>query len=501
MPKNNLETRFAAALRDAELLAPDERVAVAVSGGPDSVALLHLICALNRQPGWAIKPHVVHLDHQLRGQDAEADAVFVRELAEALRLPHAIESIDVGRRAADEGVSIEQAARLSRFEFFERVCLRHGIKAIALAHHADDDVETVLHRIVRGTGFRGLAGIPWQRSLRPNSDIRVVRPMLAFRRAEIEAYLQERNIASRCDATNESQIFTRNRIRHELLPLLRERFNPSVDDALMRLAEQARELNDYLVETAERMLESLVIEQTDRQLVLHSPSLARKALVIQMQLIRQAILRMGFGEAELTYGHVKAVAALASSQEGTKELHLPAGLRVSRRYARLVFELAGEALASDTPLDFNRMSAASEIQVAMAGPTLLHAFGLEMDVKVIPADRDTIDAHISRPPRRGQRSYEEWLDADQVCPPLIARSRRPGDRFFPLGMGGMKKLSDYFIDEKIDADQRDRAVILCDRLGPIWIVPFRIDERVRLTRGTERILRVIARPVGGGASP
>jgi len=488
MPKDDLETRFAQFIAEEGLLARDGPVVAAVSGGADSVAMLHLLCDLNRREDWSVKVHVAHLNHRLRAKDSDEDAAFVERLARELRLPCTIESAEVEQRSRADGVSIEQSARQCRFEFYERVCLRLDVKAVALAHHADDNAETILHRIVRGTGLRGLGGIPCVRPIRKGSHIRVIRPMLGLRRAEIERYLADRQIAHRHDATNDSASYTRNRMRHEVLPLLRERFNPQVEDALIRLAEQARGLDAYLTETGERMLESLVIEHNDRELVLHSPPLTRKPRVIQTQLIRRAILRMGIGEGELTYGHLGAVADLAVGHEGTKALDLPGGLRVSRRYDRLVFERSsGERI--DT-------GGRGEIRVATHGTTVLPAHGLELTVDTVPGDGATIAAHIHQLSGRGRASYEEWVDAEKVHPPLTARSRRPGDRFFPLGMTGMKKLSDFFIDEKIDAKLRERTVVLCDQLGPIWVVPFRIDERVRLTRATRRILRLRARGMG-----
>jgi len=357
-------------------------------------------------------------------------------------------------------------------------------------HHADDNSETVLQRILRGTGFRGLVGIRPVRPLRGGSPIRIVRPLLPLRRADIERYLVERGIDFRRDSSNSSDAYTRNRVRHELLPLLRERYNPQVDEALTRLAEQARLHDAYLTETAERMLESLIIRHDGTSLELHAPGLTRRPRVIQTQLIRQAILRLGVGEAELTYGHIKSVAELAARTEGTKALHLPGGLRITRRYERLVMEIPG----GESP---GGSGDGIDTRVAMEGTTALPGYGLELSAEILSVDESQIEAYLSRRTDRGAVSYEEWMDADRVCPPLLARSRRPGDRFFPLGSSGMKKLSDFFIDQKIDAEQRQRAVILSDQLGPVWVVPFRIDERVRLSRATRRVLRLTARVVAG----
>lgn len=489
MPKTDLEALFAQSLTDRQLLGPTESVVVGVSGGPDSVALLHLLHALRGQGDWALNLHVGHLNHRIRGSEADADAAFVEALARRLGLPCTVDSVDVRARAAELGISLEQTGRQCRFDFFERLCLTLGCRTVAMAHHADDNAETILHRVLRGTGLRGLGGIRAVRTIRAGSDIRVIRPMLAFRRAQIAEYLAERNIESRQDATNHSPEFTRNRLRNSVLPLLRERFNPQVDEALLRLGEQARGADAYLSETSERLMESLVISHDDGQLVLHAQLLARKPRVIQTQVIRHALLRMGIGEQELSYGHMEAIATLAAGREGNKTLDLPGGYRASRRYGKLVFEAP-----SGTPIE----PATGLMRVSMNGSTPLPAFGLEISAELITAGDDLVSAHLHRQAGRGQASYEEWIDAEQVHPPLIARARRPGDRFLPLGMTGMKKLSDFFIDEKIEPAQRDRALVLCDQLGPIWLVPFRIDDRVRLHRGTRQVLRLRARPMDSG---
>ncbi|MDM8005788.1 MAG: tRNA lysidine(34) synthetase TilS [Phycisphaerae bacterium] len=484
MTAEDLESRFA---QDAErngLVPRGTMVVAGVSGGADSVAMLHLLCSLNRRE-WGLKIHVAHLNHQLRGIEADKDAKFVRELAEGLLLDCTVGTADVRGRASQDGVSIEQAARRCRFEFLERVCLKSGVRLVVLAHHADDNAETILHRIVRGTGLRGLGGIRASRPIRPGSDVQVVRPMLSFRRSEIEEYVRDRGLSFRHDATNDADSYTRNRIRKDILPLLRDSINPQVAEALVRLGEQARDVDEYLTETAGRMLESIIVERDDRQIVLLSTSLARKPRLMKTQLIREAMLLLGVSEAEIGYSHLIAVAAMTDETEGSKAMDLPGGLRVVRKYDRLALQLVAEPVGET--------AAPAEMRVAAEGKTLLLSFGIELSVETISADQGVIAEHIRTAASRGQVSWEEWIDADQVHFPLIARLRRPGDRFLPLGMSELKKLSDFFIDEKIDADVRERTVLLCDRLGPIWVVPLRIDDRVRLTEATRRVMRLSAR--------
>jgi tRNA(Ile)-lysidine synthase len=452
----------------------------------DSMVLVSLLARLNQSRMWGLQLHVAHLDHQLRRGASAEDAQFVAEQARTLRLPCTIETAEVAELARQWGVSIELAARRCRYDFFERLCLRLGARVVVLAHHADDNVETVLQRILRGTGIRGLAGIRSVRAIREGSDIYLFRPFLQCRRAEIEEYAKKQNVPFKLDASNKDVIYARNRLRNELLPLLRERYNPQVDEALSRLSEQAGAIEACLRETCTRMLESIIVEHHDRRIVLHGPSLSRRPRAIQTQLFREVILHMGVGEGDITYGHLNTIAELLGSEEGSKEVHLPGGLRVTRRYSRLVFELSqAQPLAAEGEQEFC---------VTTTGCTNLPQFGLELRAETFTADAATIAEHLSQQSRRGQYSYEEWLDADQVRAPLIARSRRPGDRFFPLGMEGMKKLSDFFIDAKIEVPQREKTIILCDQLGPIWVVPLRIDQRVRLTRLTRNVLRLTARP-------
>jgi tRNA(Ile)-lysidine synthase len=485
MPHRDLEARLIQTIADTRLLSPGEGVLVGVSGGSDSVALLHLLNRMARQETWAFRLHVAHVDHQLRGEESSADAEFVRNISRDLGLPCTAEAVDVRAEAARSSASIEQAARQCRYAFYERTCLRLGLSTVALAHQADDNAETVLQRIVRGTGLRGLGGIRPARAIRPGSNIRVVRPLLSVARAELETYLRACDIPHRHDASNDLLSHTRNRLRHEVLPRLAEHVNPQVVDALVRLAEQARELDAYLSATCERMLESMVVEEREGELILHAPTLRRRARPIQTQLVRQALWRIGAGEGELTYGHFRAVTALAADDAGSRSLDLPGGVRVVRLYDRLVFGYAGGEEPATAGSD--------EVRVPLEGVVRLPDGVHELEVDGFAAVSEEIAVHLSRVGGRGDSSGEEWLDAEQIHPPLTARLRRDGDRFFPLGMPGMKKLSDFFIDEKIDVRARERTVLLCDRLGPIWVIPLRIDQRVRLTPATRQVMRVRVR--------
>ncbi len=480
--------RLRADIGPRRLIEPGERIVLAVSGGPDSMAMLHGLVALNRADalGWTM--HVAHLNHGIRGADADADADFVAAQARDLGLACTVEHRDVPAAAASARQSLEEAARQERYAFLERVCLRTDARVVAVAHQADDNAETVLHHILRGTGLRGLAGMAVSRPIRSGSQIRLVRPMMGFRRDELAAYLDEAGIPYRSDLSNESDEQTRNRLRNRVLPMLRDSVNPQVDDALLRLAEQAQWFEAYLEATAARAFETLVVSRTDQELALNVEALLKKTPILQTELIRRAIAALradpetggAILDREVGFQHLRAVAALAADPSSGKRISLPSGMTVSRQYRRLVFSL---------PSDQPREALAAEVAVACPGRTLLPVRGLEITTEIVAYD-DTSWPAI----QRGKPDSQEWVDHGQVRLPLIVRSRRPGERFWPLGAPGTKKLSDFFIDAKVVPEQRDRAAILCDQLGPIWIIGYRIDERVRLRRSTTQALKISAHP-------
>ncbi|MCC7294130.1 MAG: tRNA lysidine(34) synthetase TilS [Phycisphaerales bacterium] len=463
------------------LLASDELLIVGVSGGPDSTALLHLLLDLNRQQDWMLRPHVAHLNHGLRAEEGERDAGFVQALADHLELPCSIETLDVAALAASQGSSIEEAGRGARYRFFERVAQQQGARFVAVGHQYDDNAETILHRILRGTGLRGLAGIPHVRPIRAGSPVRLIRPLLRFSKEQLVHYLKDNGIAWREDRTNQSNEIMRNRLRHEVLPLVEDRVNPQVREALTRLGEQAAWLGEYLTETVQRTFETLIISRTDQQLELNVEALARKSRLVQTELIRLAYISFGLGEQDLAFANLVAVLDLVAEPGSGKHVQLPQGMEVTKSYHRLIFSL---------PADEAREEIAPEIAIHLPGRTRLPLRGFEIECQMrdaAPGEWETL--------RRQATEFEEYLSLDAVRPPLIVRSRKPGDRFWPLGAPGTKKVADFLIDAKVDPRERERVAVLCDQLGPIWVIGQRIDERVKLTSHTKRILHLHTRSV------
>lgn len=463
------------------LLAREDAVVVGVSGGPDSMALLHLLVGFNQQLDWDLKIHVAHLNHKLRGDEAEKDAAFVQAASDSLSLPCTIETFDVAEAAKTESMGVEEVSRRQRHAFFERVCLRIGSRIVAVGHHADDNAETILYRIFRGTGLRGLVGIPRVRPLSPNSETRLIRPLLRMSRKTLRAYLADAGMAFREDRTNASNEPTRNRIRNIILPQIEAEVNPQVRDALTRLGEQAHWVEEYLRETVERTFQSLIVSRTDQEVVLNADALARKSRIVQTELVRLAYRSFGLGEQNLSFAHMVSALELIADPTSGRQLKLPGGMTIEKRYHQLLFSL---------PSDEPRESIAAEIAVHLPGRTLLPIRRLQIDCSVDEVQPEDI-ARL----RRAGRELEEYVDFDAVHPPLVVRKRRAGDRFLPLGAPGSKKLSDFLIDAKVNPRERDRVAVLCDHLGPIWVIGHRIDDRVKLTALTRRVLHISVRPL------
>ncbi|MCK4658594.1 MAG: tRNA lysidine(34) synthetase TilS [Phycisphaerae bacterium] len=478
MVGTNLLKELHAQIIAEKLLPSDGVVVVAVSGGADSMCLLHVLVTLNQQADFALDLHIAHLNHGLRDREAEDDAAFVQAAADGYSLPCTIESMAIGNIAKAQQVSLEEAARNERYRFFERVCRQTGAHCVALGHQADDNVETVLQRILRGTGLRGLAGIPRCRPLHPTSDIRLVRPLLGYNRQVIIAINNAHAVPYREDASNASNEPLRNRLRNVILPSLAEQVNPQVREALLRLAEQARWVNEYVDRTAQSSYETLIIEHTDQELSLNADALARKDRIIQAELVRRAIASFELGEQDISFAHLSMVVDLLADKASGKQVHLPGAMTVSKIYHRLVFAV---------PTDQPRETIAEEIVIHVPGRTTLTLQGVELTCELVD-----LSAEEAVTAMRARHVGEEWLDYDALRPPLTVRHRRAGDRFWPLGAPGSKKVSEFLIDAKVTPDERDRLALLCDRLGPVWLVGYRIDERVRLTRQTRRALKVRA---------
>jgi tRNA(Ile)-lysidine synthase len=470
------EDSFVASVADfldaRRLVAPYAAVVVGVSGGPDSVALLAALRRLARDERRAYRLTVAHLHHGLRAA-ADEDAEFVADLARRWDLPCLVERADAGERAKAEGQGVEQAARMLRYEFLRAAAENVGAGVVAVGHHADDNAETILYRIVRGTHLRGLAGIPAARSL-GGGDVRLIRPLLWARREQVVQYVRGVGLPTRTDETNADVGFRRNFIRHELLPLLRQRLNPRADEALLRLADAAGQVEDLVEQRAADVLGRSVRDAAAGRLVLAAEALAGEHPAVVTAALRGALERLGAPMRSVGAERLAELSALVEP-DADGAVTLPGGAAARRERDELVLTV-GRRQAADG-------SEPSTVALSCPGETELPD-GRRVVCEVGPPDQDAFEA------RRAGPGGEEMLDADALRGRLWARGRREGDAFVPLGAPGRQTVSDFLTNAKLPARERERVVCICDELGIVYLAPLRIDERVKVTQNTGRIVRL-----------
>jgi len=452
-------------IRKHHLTSGCQKLLVAVSGGPDSVCLLHILVGL--QKGLGAELHIAHLNHQLRGAESEADAQYVAGLARKLHLPATIAARDVKSHQAQKHISLEEAAREVRYNFLCQVASSIGTDRVAAGHTADDHIETILMHLIRGSGTRGLRGLqPLSCWPSPENDITIVRPLLEVRREETASYCRRHRLRPRADASNLSLSPLRNRIRQQLLPLLRS-YNPRVAEALIRTARIAGDDLDLLDKESSRLW-SEIARQQDRSIALDKDRFLGLPAARQRQLLRMSIEKLSGNLKDIEAQHIEEIIAALSKPVG-KRLSLPAGLIFSIDYH--CYRLGADPAA---PAPFPVLQ--GETRLKFPGVTLLPGWRIEA----------TIISREARPDDATE--FKAYLDLDKTGAKLTVRRRQPGDRFQPLGMSQPKKLGEFMIDSKIPGAWRERIPVVCSAEHIVWVAGWRIDDRVKVTENTRRVL-------------
>ena len=440
---------------------------VAVSGGADSVCLLHILAQHWKELG--LQLHVAHLNHGLRSSESDADEAYVCKLAKRLELPATIERRDVTSYRARKGGSLEEIAREVRYDFLADVVTKVGARSVAVGHTSDDHVETILLHILRGTGTAGLRGLQ-PRSILPCSGnsgwLEVLRPLLEITRQETAAYCRRHRLAPRSDSSNESLSFLRNRIRLELLPVLRS-YNPGIDKVLLRLANIAGDDISFIEEQASLLWPDLAKKDGDT-LYLDVNKMLTLPPALQRQLFRTAVKELRGSIKDVEADHIEAMVDTLSRPAG-KRFSLPDGLTLSMEYGRLVMTRTRD-LACTLP----QLRDAASINIP--GETNLAGW--------------RVSAEVTREAVCNDNGLIASFDLDRVGKKLVVRRRRPGDRFQPLGMSQTKKLQDFMVDAKIPRTWRDRVPLVSSGGQILWVVGWRIDDRVKVTKKTRKILRL-----------
>jgi len=436
-----------------------DRVVVAVSGGADSICLLHVLCRLAPEHG--LRLVVAHFDHGLRADEDHADTLFVEEQARSRGLPFEVERAPA---LGDRTGSLEERAREARYAFLERVRQAHRAERLALGHTLDDQAETVLMRLLRGAGPTGLAAIP------PVREPGIIRPLIRVRRREIEACLESEGLSWRLDPTNQETRYLRNRIRLELLPHLL-RLQPRLVEHLGDLADLVREEDEFLDRLSLQWITANAEKDPAGGTALPLHRFLKEPRPLERRIVRLTLRREAGGLRRIHRGHVRAVMDLARGDRPQAGIHLPGGLQVQRSYDRLIFGLV------EPPVD---RAGVHEIFPGPGTVTVARA-----GLRVVLELRDRADVGSL-----DQGPWTAYLDADIARFPLTLRSLQIGDRLVPLGMRGHRKVKDVFIDGKVPLNERSRALLLLSDDAPLWLCGHRIDDRCRITDGTTRVLEV-----------
>ncbi|NPV26935.1 MAG: tRNA lysidine(34) synthetase TilS [Firmicutes bacterium] len=445
-----------------KLLSSGDKVLVGVSGGPDSVALLH--CLVTLAPVYGFQLQVIHVNHMFRGEEAAADAAFVKDLCEQWNIPVSIQEINVPALVAETKSSPQAVGREVRLALFEQVSREIGANKIALGHHADDQAETVLMHLLRGAAAEGLGGMYPRRG-------QIIRPLLEVRRVEIEQYCREHGLSYRIDSSNQKAIYLRNRVRLHLIPLLQAEYNPNIVTRLNEMAELLRDEQQVLFEQT-RSAFARTVTQQDEQWMVDLDEFSRLPTALQRRITREIYARLTGSTHGLKFKDTEKVLALVRTGVVGKVAQLPRNVCFSRGYGMLIARLGrvGAELKREE----------GEYMLTVPGCTVLPTLGLKVTAALMSS--------IPREEETGENNYRAYLDWEKVDLPLYLRFRRPGDVFQPLGTPGRKKLKEFFIDAKIPRAWRDQIPLIASREAIYWVVGYRLDERCRVTAQTRQIM-------------
>ncbi len=469
-------------LNTHRMLEPGEGVLVAVSGGPDSVCLLHLLSALS--PALSIRLAVAHVNHGLRGKESDRDERFVARMAASLGWPFHL------KRVAAQGpqarrASLEETAREIRYAFFREISRAHGYEKVALGHHAGDNAELCLMRLVTWSGPAGVSGIPPVRK-DANGGGKIIRPLIQCTREEIESYLIHHGVAFVRDSTNASLRFLRNRIRHGLLPKLKSDFNPKIEAALNRFCAITAAEDQWLNALTESLYRSALIAETDDVCILSRRKVAQMPVAAQRRILRKAVKRVKGDLRRITFDHVETARSfLAREIGGEKRLCLPRGMVLRFTSKALEIRLSSEPSRhrgkrrEKGPHRLKRL-----FQHRIDGPGAYRIPEIEK-VLVVSCHGANSAGDIRR-----TDGHTAFFDAGRLAFPMTLRNWAEGDRFSPLGISGTQKVKKYFIDHKVPARDRAACPVLVSRGRIAWVVGHRIGHWARVTASTREVLRM-----------
>jgi tRNA(Ile)-lysidine synthase len=441
------------------LLEKSERIVVALSGGPDSTALLAVLAPIAKDLDLSLI--VAHFNHGLRGVESDEDEKFSRDLSEQMGLAFVSGKMD--KKRGKKGISPEDFYRRQRYDFLNKISEDYQAQKIALGHNLQDQAETVLLNILRGSGLEGLKGFL------PMRDGKFIRPLIEISRQEIISFLNEAGIQYCQDSSNEKKRYLRNQIRSELIPYLKEKFNPKIEKNLAQMAEILRLEDEFIRRHVDEVLKSSFIKRQQNRILLKIAYINELPPAIRLRLFKTILESLNPAKNGFSFSHIKFLDNLAQKCESGKRIDLPLGIEVRREYDYLILEAKKVGPKQ------------MEYEYTMNIPGSLYIKERKYTVRSELTTKENVDFSDKN---------AVYLDLDKIHQPLIIRNRRDGDWFQPLGMQGQQKIKSLLIDHKIPRSKRNEIILLVDNISVIWIENMHLNDRVKITAETKDILKL-----------
>lgn len=449
-------------IKEHNLICDEDNIAIGVSGGPDSMALLYILLEIKALINFNI--YIIHVNHGVRGKDAEKDQLFVKRIAEELNLPYYTKSVNMIEYGKKMGITAEEAGRELRYGFFREVLNAQGGGKIAVAHNLNDQAETLIMRFFRGTGIDGLKGMEFI-----TGDI--IRPILGISREEIESYIEDNNIETVLDETNLQPIYTRNKVRLELIPYIEENFNPNIINTLWRMSQISAVDSKFLEGYSKKGFNLIVKNEDENGIILDGKKLLEEDQSIQQRVLRISIERVNDSLQGISKMQISNILDLLNKFETGKEVHISNNIIAKISYGDLIIK-KNTHKKDDKYLH----------KLKLPGITNLQDINYSFDIQILPIEE------ISKMYKDNNIGY---FDYDIIKGDLSVRNRKDGDRFMPFGMKGTKKLKDYLIDEKIPNRLRNGIPLIVDQRNILWVVGYRTNEMYKVTKDTKKVLKIV----------
>lgn len=449
-------------IKRENLIEKNDKILIALSGGPDSICLLDIMIKLKDE--YNLTLYAAHLNHRIRGIDAQEDSLFCQKICKKNNVTFFVKNIDIPELAVQQSRGVEEVARDVRYDMFFDIKNKLGINKIAVAHNLDDQAETMLMKMFRGSGIQGLRGIDYKRK------DGIIRPLLDIYKSQINEYCDVNNLNPRIDKTNFESDYSRNKVRLDLIPYIENNYCENIKQILSRTANVIRDDYNYIEKVSKEHYELLVKNKSDDEIILDLPLLKNTDTAIQKRVIRLAILDIIGNLNNIENVHIVDSLSLLEKSDG-KIINLPKNLKAYIKNEDYIITTKNQENEEIT----------YECKIEINGKTVVNEIGLTVTTSVLPA-KDSIALPVSK--------YIKVFDYDKIVGSLYVRSRKIGDKLSPIGLTGTKKIKDILINKKIPADTKYMFPIISDDEQILWLLGYRISENYKIDDNTQRVIRI-----------